>query len=260
MKRGLILALNFYLFSFTFYLCAAYADIASIEKLFLEGRYEKVINESDKLIDSDSRQRDELYYLKGLVGLKTDKFNEARKSFEYIIHKFPKSKRVFDAYLGIGDSYLLEGSAGAAIRIYSEMAEKFRNDRNISLVYYRLSDAHNALGSDSEAALYLAKAKSGSPLSFEYRRAKGQLRKVVADKYVSVQVGSFKSEKNARRFAQKLSREGYDSYLESPPVSGDNLYRVKAGRFKSRKEAESLVSKLKKAGYTTKICLDDVCE
>ena len=257
--------------------CYADADIASVEKLFLEGRYEKVISESDKLIDSNSRQRDELYYLKGLSQLKTDRFNEAKKSFEYILSRFPRSKRIFDAYLGIGDSYFLGGNKDMAIKIYSEMADKFQNDRNIGLVHYKMADCYRALGLNDKAKDFFSRAKSTSPLSFESKIVRGsdveniaprqvsnikprEIPRSETKEYISVQVGCFKSKRNAEKLSQKLLKDFYESYVETPSGTGDNLYRVKVGRFKSKEEAEGLASKLKKTGYSTKICTNNICD
>ncbi len=219
-------------FSTTGIFCAE-NDIASAEKLFLEGRYERTADETERLIDARSRSRDELYYLKGLSELKLNRFRDARKSFGDIISRYPSSKMVFDAHLGIGDSYFLEGDTTSAAKIYNEMLEKFPNDRNISIVRQRIKNCH----------------ASGIP---------DNKTQYVPDK-LAVQVGSFKNKRNAEGLARKLVSEGYESYVDSPLGSADKLYRVKVGRTKSRDEAEVLAAKLKRAGYNTKICTDNIC-
>src|SRR3989338_10663257 len=75
----------------------AKATSAYIEKLFLEGKYERVVNEAG-----------DLYYIKGLAHLKLNKFKDARESFKKVMSRAARSKDIFDAYIGIGDAYFLE--------------------------------------------------------------------------------------------------------------------------------------------------------
>ena len=59
---------------FTFTLSASHAEsnISQLETLFLEGRYEKVVSEADRLIESKSYNKEEAYYLlmpRGMIPL-----------------------------------------------------------------------------------------------------------------------------------------------------------------------------------------------
>lgn len=270
MLKKLIFVLGFYLFTFNFFLAHAGSDIAYVEKLFLQEKYEKAIRESGILIDARARQRDELYYIKGLAELKMGRFDPARDSFRRVISQYVRSKRMLDAYVGIGDAYLLEGDAGEAIRHYNEALDKFPDDTNISIVYYRMAEALKSSGSSEKAKQYFDKARAMSPFSFE---AKSPFSCPVMDSavktkpspsgessaHISVQVGCFNNKRNAERLVKKLSREGYESYIPAPTGSGDKLYRVKVGSSLSKDEASRLAAKLKRGGYNTKICADDIC-
>ena len=230
MKKTISAFILFSVFCLLPYSHAA-SDIAYVEKLFLEGRYDLAASESGKLIDARARQRDELFYIKGLSELKLNRFSDARQSFEDIISKYQRSKRIFDAYLGIGDSYFLEGNMDAATRSYNDILNRFPNDKNISMVHSRITESNKKPGSGNKPV--------GS---------------------FSVQVGSFKSRVNAQRLVQKLSAQGYGAYLTLPVDSGDRLYRVKVGKLKSKEEALTLAAKLKRAGYNIKICTDEACQ
>ena len=231
--------------AFSFQLSAAYAEsnIAVVEKPFMEGRYERAVYEAQRLIDERSAQRYEVYYLKGSSELKLGKFKEARQSFEAIISKYPNSNRVFDAYVGIGDSYLLEGDKEDAARKYNEIKEKFPSDKNIALVDSRLSSASSPAIEPASKSTPVAVAPAASVVE----APKGHL---------SVQAGCFKSERNADALSAKLIAHGYQSYVELPLAAGDKLYRVKVGRLQSKGEAESLAARLNRDGYKTKICDD----
>lgn len=215
----------------------------NLEKLFMEAKYDKAVVEADNLIDARANRRDEIYYLKGLSEVKLSRFSQARQSFEYIISSYPDSKTGFDAYTGIGDAYFLEGNTHSAIRVYKEALSNFPRDRNVSVVQKRLADCYRKLGQEETAASLAPKddLKSISKGSF------------------SVQVGSFIARGNAEKLAKKLSKKGYDAYVETPAGAGNRFYRVKVGRCPSMQEAQDLASGLKKSGYSTKICTDDIC-
>lgn len=262
------------------------ASFARAERLFLDERYDGVILEANALIDARSSQRDEIYYLKGLSELKLNRFKDARQSFDYIKERYPNSKRAFDAYLGTGDAYLLEGDAGKALGSYNEMMSRFSGDRNISVVYSRLGDCYTRLGLRDKAEEYFNKAKKAAPSSFEVKKGptlenvpafsspaqpvsapapvpmptsspkpkSEDMPRVESGQPISVQVGCFKNKRNAERLSQRLVKAGYESFVEIPVTMHDKLYRVKVGRVKSKDEAEALAARLKRAGYNTKIC------
>lgn len=217
------------------------SNIASAEKLFLEGKYERCAYESQALIDSGSRQRDELYYLKGLSEMKAAKFKIARNTFETILFRYPQSKRSFDAYTGIGDSYFLEGNTNQAIRVYNEILNKFPDDSNINTVHSRIKECNARLG-----------VKDKMRAGFQAR----EIPRGVERGAFSVQIGSFKNKRNAERLARKLSGKGYKAYVEVPAGSGDKLYRVKVGPFKSREDADTASAHLKGDGYRNRICAE----
>lgn len=219
---------------------ASYAgdEIAVLEKSFLEGKYEKAVLVAQDLIDSRSRQRYEVYYLKGLSEMKLNRFADARASFQDIIDKYPRTSRVFDARVGIGDSYLLEGKKDNAIRIYKEIMEKFPEDKNIAIVKSRLDK--NAVNTEIAQEKTVVQARD--------------IPRGESGGFTSIQVGSFKNSRNAEKLSQKLSSQGFESFVEIPANSGDKLYRVKVGRLQSAQSAEALASRLRVKGYKTKIC------
>ncbi len=243
-----LLVLGYWLFP-----CPAFADITTCEKFFLEGRYDKSAAEARQLIDQRARQRDEIYYLKGLSELKLNRFDDARQSFQAIISKYPNSRRLFDANVGVGDSYFLAGNTEAAAKVYDEIKVRFPSDKNIALVDSRLNDCHGRMDSRLRG-----NDKSGGNDKEEIASS-DTVRQLLprnddGEGAISVQAGCFKSRRNAENLSRKLSAKGYENYIE-PPEAKDKLYRVKVGRIRSKSEAESVAAKLNKDGYRTKICV-----
>lgn len=235
----------------------AESEIAGAEKLFLEGRYDKVITECGRLIDARSRQRDEVYYLKGLSELKTCKYGDAKRSFEDLIAKYPRSKRLADAYTGIGDSYFLEGRYDDAAKSYKDTIQKFPKDKNVCVLNDRLAECgKKSASSDDGKDEVCDNGKGDSATNFTPKSSfvPQEVPRGEESAAISVQVGSFKNKRNAQHMSQKLHRLGYESYVEIPVGSGDRLYRVKVGRLSSVKDAEELAARLKKSGYKSKVC------
>ncbi|MDD5422725.1 MAG: SPOR domain-containing protein [Candidatus Omnitrophica bacterium] len=269
-KITILLTFIFSFFLLTFFFCFSYAeaDIARAQRLLLEEKYDDAVREADSLIDARSRKRDEVYYIKGLSELKLSRFNDARQSFERIISKYRRSGRLLDAYTGIGDSYFLEGRTDKALVSYNDAVNKFPDDKNISVIYYRIADCYRKAGSGDKADEYYNKAGRLSPLGFETRGAAPAASVVKRAEYqpagsarrFSIQTGSFKNKRNAEKFRQKLSDQGYDARVEAYSGSGDGLYRVKVGGYSSKDEAASAASKLKRNGYNTSICDYNTCQ
>lgn len=272
MKRILLPVLAaYFIFAQSLYASSG-PSFSVIEKLFLEGKYSVVISEADALIRSGSGKKDELCYLKGLSELKTNKLAAARTSFNRIISDYSWSKKVFDARLGIGDSYMLEGDNAKALGVYNDIIERYPSNDNIAVVYARLSSCYAGLGANDKAYSCYEMVRKKAPLSFEAKTAPvvktypkdTALRSASQPKsgmgIYSVQVGSFKSKRNADRLARKLSARGYKSYVAIPVLSSDKFYRVRVGNLASKDEASKAASTLESDGYRVKICADDVCE
>ena len=225
------------------------ASFAKAEKLFLEDKYDRVIYETDRLIEERASNRDEIYYLRGLSNLKLNKFKDARVDFNTILERYPGSKRAFDAALGVGDTYFLEGDKQAAARTYEKILSDYSSNRNISVVRDRFGKCEIArpkVSSDKPAnnIIFLDDISDKK----DDRKIEGR------NGDECVQVGCFKSKGNADRFAAKLRRAGYDSYVDHTAGVRGTLYKVKVGKNLSKTSCEELAKKLKRDGYSTKIC------
>jgi TolA-binding protein len=103
MSRGIIILTFILGFGITYCGNAYSVD----DRAFLEGNYDKVVSDTTRLINARSSDSCELYYLRGLASLKLNKYEDARRDFNAILSRYPRSSRRFDAFMGIGDSYFL---------------------------------------------------------------------------------------------------------------------------------------------------------
>ncbi len=67
---------------------------------------------------------------------------------------------------------------------------------------------------------------------------------------LTIQVGSFKEEFNARRLMQGLKVNYHDVYITSAVLNGQKYYRVRIGTFRNRDSAYSFAKALSKEGYS----------
>lgn len=264
-----------FLFSFVAlsYGRATVENLQQVEKIFLQGKYERVVSESSKLIDAGAHGREELFYLKGLSQIQLAMFSQARQTFEYMVKRYPKGKRAFDGYIGIGDTLFLEGKYAQAVSSYNDALVNYPDNRNKSICYYKIGSAYHKLGSEEKAREYFNKVKGSSPLSFESRMIPKDLEspstaigavktffrpdsseEPATGDYFYVQAGYFKSRSNAEGLVTKLKRRGYDSYLATHIKDNTTFYRVKVGQFRTKSEAEAQSEKLKADGYSTRVC------
>jgi cell division protein FtsN len=65
----------------------------------------------------------------------------------------------------------------------------------------------------------------------------------------SVQAGSFRSLKNAKKLYNHLREKGYNAYYTRIMAGKTRYYRVRAGKFNSIAGADSLMNKLRDEGY-----------
>jgi len=239
-----------------------YADSGGFEyaeKLFLEGRYERAASEAARLIDEKSPRRDELYYLKGLCELKLKRCTNARESFEELLYKYPESKLAFDARIGIGDSYFLEGDNGSAHKAYSDAVESSPNSKNIAAAYYKLGVCYKNMGSDDRARQCFEKVKYSSPGSFEAR----MIPKTTEPTHMPEEKkATIPSEARTNFVPAKSNISPRISPAKEVPVelivtSSENIikkqFSVQVGSFNSRRNADKLVQRLSRQGFEARV-------
>jgi tetratricopeptide (TPR) repeat protein len=158
----------------------------------------------------------------------------------------------------LADSRFLGGDVDKAVKGYQDVIERYPDNNSIAGVYYKLGNCLKERGANERAKGCFDRIRSLAPLSFEARMITAFSARTVPRRenaaYFSVQVGCFKNKRNAGNMISKLSRKGYDAFLELPSTPHDRLHRVKVGHLVSKEGAEMLASRLRQDGYKTKIC------
>ncbi len=261
MRRTIIfLIIAFILFSPTLVLARQISKIDFIEDiniLFLKEDYTGLIKNAEKNFNFyrfNRKEKKEVLYLMGLSYVKLDNFSEARKMFHKIL-AMKGGKLRQDAYIGIADSYFHEKSFSKAISVYEDVLRIYPRSDRLSTIYYNLGAIFKARKDLYKANYYFGKIKKLYKRSFEADKSAYLPTKRRPDYYI-VQLGAFKSLRNAKKLVRRLRRKKYDSYIQKAKKDGNVLYKVRGGKFSNKYYATRLLRRLKKSGFSAKIIVE----
>lgn len=179
------------------------AELMQAYSLFLASQYDEAIDVLDVFIALHPANEDiaYAYYLKALsyymlisnVSLDQSRTFLAKKSFEDVILKFPKTKYAIDASLkidlvndhlagkeiAVGRYYLNEKNPIAAINRFQQVVDNYQTTSHTAEALYRLVESYIMLGLPDEAKKYASVLGYNYPnsrwYSYAYKLIKGSL-------------------------------------------------------------------------------------
>lgn len=227
------------------------ATLTKAEQAFIMGDYEQVVTIGNSYIARRNESDDELQYLTGRALLKLRRYDEARNRFSRVINDSQTDKFLDGAYIGLSDSYYMEGDYTTAKEYYDKVMRYFPDSDNLPIVYYRLGECHSKLGNGTLARDYYNKLVRLYPDSLEAKLLIGEKSEFAA---YSIQAGSFTKWSNAKKLCDELKGMGFDANIHTAILGDTRFYRVRVGQYKSIGEAEDMVRTLRNRGYEVKIC------
>lgn len=220
------------------------------EKAFMESNYEDVVNIGNSYLARRTKLNDELQYLTGRALLKLGRFDEARNRFSSVVN-YSKSDNLLDkAYIGLADSYFLEGDYKKAKEHYEKVMRYFPDSDDMCIVYYRLGECYAKLDKRATSEEFYDKLVKLYPDSLEARLLVGEKSDFVT---YSVQVGSFKKWNNAKKLHDELKNKGFDVNIYTTILGNTRFYRVRVGQYDRLSDAEDMARTLRNRGYSVKI-------
>lgn len=220
------------------------------EQAFIKGDYKEAVIIGDSYLASRTKLDDELQYLMGRALLKMSRFDEARNRFSRVINE-SKGDRFLDvAYVGLADSYYLENNYRKAKDYYEKVIQYFPDSNDVSIIYYRLGECSSKLGEKSASKEYYDKLIRFCPDSLETRLLVGEKSDFLT---YSVQVGSFKRWKNAKKLCDELKTKDFDANIYTVKLGNSRFYRVRVGKYNRLSDVEDMARTLRNRGYSTKI-------
>lgn len=226
------------------------ATLDRAEEAFIKGNYEEVVDIGSRYSGRGAKLKDEMQYLMGRALLKLARYDEARNRFSTVIN-YSKSDEFLDkAYIGLADSYYLEGDYNKAKEHYEKVMRYFPDSDDMSIVYYRLGECYAKIGNRTASEEFYDKLVELYPDSLEAKL----LRREKSD-YIpySAQVGSFKKWNNAKKLNDELKSKGFDANIYTTVVENSRFYRVRVGQYERLADAEDMARTLRNRGYPVKI-------
>ena len=220
------------------------------ERAFVKGDYEKVVEIGNKSGYSASRLDERLQYLAARALLKLKRYSEARTRFSKILNHGDDPRLLDKTYMGLADSYYLEGDYKQAKTHYEKAIRYFPDSDDLPVAYYRLGSCYAKLGNKASSKEYYDRLVRLYPESLEARLVAGRETDFVA---YTVQVGSFAKWSNAKRLSDELNAKGFEANICPTSVGDTRYYRVRVGQYERLGDAEDMARNLKNRGYNTKI-------
>ena len=165
------------------------ASLMTAERAFVKGDYEEVVSIGNKYGRGRRTLDDSLLHITGRALLKLGRFGEARNCFSRIINNSESDKLLDGAYIGLADSYYLEGNYENAKSHYENAVAYIPDSDEMPVVYYKLGECYAKLGDKSSSKEYYDKLQALYPYSLEAGLLSGGKSDFII---YSVQVGSFK--------------------------------------------------------------------
>jgi outer membrane protein assembly factor BamD (BamD/ComL family) len=227
--------------------------LSDIETAIIQKDFKKAETMSQDIIANQPQNKDinSAYYFLGLSQMGSEKYDEARETFNVLITRKPGQPMLEKAYLGVIDSYLLTQDYRNALTVSEALLRLSPKSEFLSLIYLKLARANLKLAQWETARDYLNKIVKEFPQSLEYHLAKQLLEE---KQYFAVQVGSFLDRERAEHLSEQLKQKGEYAYIiETTDPQGRKFYRVRIGQFSDLQQAQGLEQKLSNLGYPTHI-------
>lgn len=224
--------------------------LTKAEQAFIKGDYEGVIIIGNSYLTQRTKSDDELQYLMGRALLKLNRFDEARNRFSRVINDSDSDRLLDESYIGLADSYYLEGDYKKAKEYYEKVIRYFPDLDDTPIVYYRLGECCAKLGDNATSREYYDMLVRIYPYSLETKFLVGEKSDFVE---YGIQVGSFKKWRNAKKLCDELKSKDFDADIYTAVLGGSYFYRVRVGRFNRLGDAEDMARALRNRGYTVKI-------
>jgi len=231
--------------------------VKDINILFLRGDYKNLVADGENAIKHAAlgvKDRKEILYLMGLSCIKLGHFNKARKVVKEILDMKGDGFNE-EAIIGIADSYFDEKNFDRAIESYKDAIRKYPESDRLSGIYFNLGLCYKAKKNPEKTNFYFQKIKEKYSMSFEANKIEYETstRKIT---YYIIQLGAFRSLRNAKRLGRKLARKKHDYYIQKVRKNGKIIYRVRGGKFSNKYYAMRLLKKLRRDGFVAKIIIE----
>jgi len=250
MKRHKVCVISVVLGLMIFACSEAFADLAAIETAIMQKDFKSALKQAQQYMDQKDEKDNNFYqaqYYLAVSCLNLKDYANARSNFREVVQANPNPLLHDRAYLGMFNSYFLQGDYEQALDMTNRMLKASPRSEFLSLIHLKKARAYMKLTRWSKARKHLHIIVKSYPKSLESFTAERLLRE---KQYFTVQVGAFMERAKAEKLVRELkAHDEYAYIVETKDRADITFYRVRVGRLAKLKEAERLRKKLADQGY-----------
>jgi len=189
----------------------------------------------------------EVYYYLGRLSIEPD---SALFYYTKLIQKHPTSRYTEIAFLEIAKIHIARENYRDAVVVLNELQKNFP-DTNLKVeTMFWLGVSYLGLKKTDEGLSILKNLQNSFPKSVWAERATNIMpsKEENNKEYFTIQVGSYRNQKYAQKFAEEIKEKGFDAEIIEASVKGNLYYRVWVGKFLSLDKAKAFHKKLDSLG------------
>jgi len=184
----------------------------------------------------------EAYYYMGRLSINPD---SALSYYRTVIRDCPQSRYADISYLEIVKINIARERYQDAIITLNELVRNYPDTDLKDEILFWSGISHMAIGEKEQGIKILKELITSFPKSVWSNRATNVIpTKEGIKEYFAVQVGSYRNEMNARKFADEIKKKGFDAQVVEALIKENVYYRVWVGQFSTYDEAKSFSRKL----------------
>ena len=224
-------------------------DIDEAIRLFNSYHFERsraIFNEVIK--DENNPRAAEAYYYLGRLSLAPD---SSLSFYRKVITKYPQSRYADVAHLEIAKIHFGRKDFSNAIITLNQLLRTFPDTGVKDEVLFWLGVSYISSGNKAEGTRILEELRKSYPKSVWSERTLRVIpgsEPATGQTYFTIQVGSYRDEANAEKYAAEIRSQGFDVQVVEAFVKGNTYYRVWVGKFNSREDADTFSLKLSAHG------------
>lgn len=191
----------------------------------------------------------EAFYYLGRLSINPD---SALSYYQRVINNYAQSRYADISYLEIAKINIARKKYKNAIVTLNELLRKFPDTHLKDETMFWLGVSYVSSDQKKQGISILENLRTMFPKSVWSERATniipGKNVPEVGKEYFAVQVGSYRNESNAERYAGEMKEKGFDVQIVKALVKGNTYFRVWVGKFSTIEQAKAFSLKLDSLG------------
>lgn len=221
-------------------------DIDEAIRLFHAFQFKRSHEIFKKVVEDEHNPRiAEAYYYLGRLSVDPD---SALIYYNKVMTNYAHSRYADMSYVEMSKINIARENYKNAIKVLNALLRNYPDTDLKDEALFWLGVSYIASGQREQGESTLEQLRMSYPKSVWSERVDNILPKSSGQEYYTVQVGSYRVEVNAQKYAEEIRHLGFDTRIIKALVKGITYYRVWVGRFPSLEAARTFSAKLDSLG------------